>query len=124
MNISNPLAISIGGLGSSEILVIVAVIFGLFVIIPLIFVAIAVKKAKNSEEKDYVPYHLMEPEERLLMLQGLRAKELISDEEFEKKRKNIMRELDGEESEKKEESTPPPVPEESPSEPEEKENTP
>lgn len=79
--------------GTRGILVIVSVIFALFIVIPLIFVAFAIRKAKGNAEKDYTPYHLMEPEERLLMLQALRTKELISDEELEKKRKNIMREL-------------------------------
>lgn len=103
-------------LGAPELLIIVSVIFALFIIIPLIFIAIALKKSKSSEEKNYTPYHLMEPEERLLMLQGLRAKELISEEEYDKKRKNILRELDGDE--KNEESEAPQEPEETPQQPE------
>ncbi|MDP4647179.1 MAG: hypothetical protein NWS80_08635 [Akkermansiaceae bacterium] len=103
-------------LGGKEMLVIVSIIFAIFVFVPLIFVILAIRKSKRNEEKDYVPYHLMEPEERLLMLQGLRAKELITDEDYDKKRKNILRELDGEletkDEEEKEEPSPPPVPEE------------
>ncbi|MEP2777506.1 MAG: SHOCT domain-containing protein [Luteolibacter sp.] len=91
--LSNPAIALIGGLGSREMLIIVSFIFALFIIVPLFFVVLAIRKSKNSSEKDYTPYHLMEPEERLLMLQQLRAKELISDEEFDKKRKNILREL-------------------------------
>lgn len=94
---TNPHMAFLQALGAPELLIIVSVIFALFIIIPLIFIVIAFSKAKNSSEKDYTPYHLMEPEERLLMLQGLRAKELISEEEYDKKRKNILSELDDEE---------------------------
>lgn len=102
-------------LGAAELLIIVSLILALFIIIPLIFVAIAIVKAKKSSEKDYVPYHLMEPEERLLMLQGLRAKELIGEEEYEKKRQNILRELDDNTGENP--ATPPSPPQETPQQP-------
>lgn len=95
-------------LGAQEIMIIVSAIFALFIIVPLIFVAVAIKRSKASAEQDYTPYHLMEPEDKLIMLQGLRAKELISEEEFDKKRKNILRELD--DAENKSESKPPQAP--------------
>lgn len=107
----------LGSLGSMEMFIIVSFIFALFIIVPLILITIAFRKSKKNEVKDITPYHLMEPEERLLMLQGLRAKELISEEEFDKKRKNILRELDGEQDEEEKESSPPPLPEDNPLQP-------
>lgn len=83
----------IAALDRQEIFIIVSLLFLIIVTTPLIFVILAIRKSKKNQEPDYIPYHLMEPEDRLLMLQGLRTKELISEEDFEKKRKNILREL-------------------------------